>query len=121
MSFFSNLFKRKPGGTVVGNLLRTVGNAIAPGVLGTGAMMIKPDETPAQSDARLAQGLGAGVVAAVNQANNPAPVYSGASTLQEFAQQAQTGAVDQLWQKYKSGILIGFAAIAALIYFKRRK
>jgi len=44
MSFLGGLFDRKPGGTFVGNLLRTAGNAVAPGVLGTGAGMISQQQ-----------------------------------------------------------------------------
>lgn len=40
MSFISKLFKRKPGGTVIGNLIRGVANTASGGVLGNGQMMI---------------------------------------------------------------------------------
>lgn len=42
MSFFSNLFKRKPGGTFVGNLIRGAVKSVpvVGGLLGNGAMMI---------------------------------------------------------------------------------
>lgn len=44
MSFFKNLFKRKPGGTFFGNLLRGVANKATGGLLGNGAMMISQED-----------------------------------------------------------------------------
>lgn len=40
MSFLKNLFKKKPGGTVFGNLLRAASNKATGGILGNGANMI---------------------------------------------------------------------------------
>jgi hypothetical protein len=44
MGFLSNLFKRKPGGTVIGNLFRGVASAASGGILGNGAMMISQQD-----------------------------------------------------------------------------
>lgn len=41
MGFFKNLFKRKEGGTVVGNLLRGGASAATGGILGSGAGLRK--------------------------------------------------------------------------------
>lgn len=45
MSFFKDLFKRKPGGTFLGNLLRSAAHTASGGMLGNGAMMLKSDES----------------------------------------------------------------------------
>lgn len=112
MSFLSNLFKRKPGGTVVGNLLRTVASTVTGGILGNGAMMLKQEETPQEADARLLQGVGAGVVAAQQTALQPA------ITSPDFtpAQNVAVGAGTQLWSQYKGYIIGGFVGLIAIIY-----
>lgn len=69
MAFLKNLFKRKPGGTFVGNLIRGAANKFSGGLLGNGAMMIKPDETPQQADTRLIKSVGSGVAAFDNMAS----------------------------------------------------
>jgi hypothetical protein len=48
MSWLNELFQRKPGGTAVGNLLRTVTGIFTNGTFGTGANMI----TQKQADMR---------------------------------------------------------------------
>jgi hypothetical protein len=92
MSKFQDLFKRKPGGTTVGNLLRAgskIGlNAIAPGagaLVGNGAMMITDSDAQGRdngsiTDAQVAKtmgkqmneayGAGIGAAAMVTQENN---------------------------------------------------
>jgi len=66
----STVFKRKEGGTVVGNLLRTAANSASKGILGNGVMMLKPGQTKEESAAYMQQQLtdglynaGAGYVA----------------------------------------------------------
>lgn len=44
MSFISNLFKKKPGGTAIGNLFRKAANTATGGILGNGANMITQQE-----------------------------------------------------------------------------
>ena len=41
MGFFKNIFKKKKGGTLVGNLLRGVSSAATGGILGSGAGLAK--------------------------------------------------------------------------------
>ncbi len=41
MGFLKNIFKRKPGGTLVGNLLRGGSSAMTGGILGSGAGLAK--------------------------------------------------------------------------------
>lgn len=44
MAFLSTVFKKKPGGTMVGNLLRTTANRASGGVLGNGASIISQED-----------------------------------------------------------------------------
>jgi hypothetical protein len=44
MAFLGGLFKRKPGGTMLGNLIRGAANKASGGVLGNGSMMITQDQ-----------------------------------------------------------------------------
>lgn len=47
MGFFKNLFKRKEGGTFVGNLFRSVAKPLTGGVLGSGAGLAKWEQEQA--------------------------------------------------------------------------
>jgi len=63
------LFKRKPGGTAVGNILRGVSHDLTGGLLGNGAMMIKQGETdPSAANARTNEVIG-GAMGGVQTAN----------------------------------------------------
>lgn len=44
LTFLGGLFKRKPGGTFFGNLLRKTAGAATGGILGNGAMMISQED-----------------------------------------------------------------------------
>lgn len=46
MGFLKKLFKKKKGGTKLGNLIRGVANKVSGGKLGTGKNMLKVDEVP---------------------------------------------------------------------------
>lgn len=50
MGFLSGLFKRKKGGTFVGNLIRGVANKATGGVLGNGADLAKWEAEQAQKE-----------------------------------------------------------------------
>lgn len=62
MSFLKNIFKKKPGGTLVGNLLRVGVNKASGGIMGTGANML-----PADSQASV-NSAAADATAAIGQA-----------------------------------------------------
>lgn len=47
MSFFSKIFRKKPGGTFFGNLIRQVANEASGGLLGTGKNRVPIGETVA--------------------------------------------------------------------------
>lgn len=49
MSFFKNIFKKKKGGTLVGNLLRSTASAYTGGILGQGANMLPLDDIQVSS------------------------------------------------------------------------
>lgn len=51
MSFFSKIFKKKPGGTLFGNLLRIGAKSVSGGLLGNGANMIPLEEGASIKDA----------------------------------------------------------------------
>lgn len=44
MGWLSDIFKRKPGGTAVGNILRSLSSSLTDGKLGSGANMISQQE-----------------------------------------------------------------------------
>lgn len=46
------LFKKKAGGTLVGNILRGISSRVAPGILGTGKDLIplEPNQQPTQAN-----------------------------------------------------------------------
>ncbi len=50
MGFLKNLFKKKPGGTFFGNLLRGVSSAATGGILGSGANRIEVGQTATNKD-----------------------------------------------------------------------
>lgn len=107
--FLKKLFKRKPGGTMIGNLLRKVSNQMTGGVLGNGMMKLQEGETVEQSNDRIADRL------------------SNVATAGIMADKA-TGFVDDLHSKLKQSgskiYLIGggiLAAIIALFMFMRGK
>jgi hypothetical protein len=60
---FSRIFKRKPGGTMVGNLIRGVAKGYTGGLLGTGAMRLQEGELPQENNAKVMSQLGAGAIA----------------------------------------------------------
>lgn len=61
MSFFKDLFKRKPGGTFVGNLIRGVANKASYGLLGNGLFKLKEGESPDESNENAKDAIAQGV------------------------------------------------------------
>lgn len=55
MSVLSKIFKRKPGGTFVGNLIRNQVKTLSGGLLGNGAMLLKEDNKTVEPGALLPQ------------------------------------------------------------------
>lgn len=82
IGMFTKLFKRKPGGTVVGNLIRQAANKISKGKLGNGAMMLRDGESTDEANNRLA--YQAGVASeAFNQSQSDANQLSDRGVLDE--------------------------------------
>src|SRR4051794_30840046 len=86
MSFLGGIFDRKPGGTFVGNLLRTASSAATGGVLGQGTQMISQQQYDSihlsdadfvakygvtKSGAPPVPTIGASVTGAINNAIHP--------------------------------------------------
>lgn len=71
-SAFKDLFKRKEGGTVVGNLLRGALNNVSGGLLGNGVFMLKDGQTEEQNQKQIEQAVINGIIAAnaTNTQNN---------------------------------------------------
>ena len=108
-----DLFKRKPGGTVVGNLLRGAASATTGGLLGRGAMMLKEGETTEKSNAKLASKAGAAAMAFNN---------AGASTSGGTEKNVKLGATIQ-WFKDKWYYVAGAIVVVTglFIFIKRSK
>jgi len=72
MSAFSDLFKRKVGGTVVGNMLRGVVSNFSGGLLGNGLFMLKDGQTVDQNNQSAQHSITNGIIASniTNQSNN---------------------------------------------------
>jgi hypothetical protein len=105
--FLKKIFKRKVGGTMVGNLLRKVSNQMSGGVLGNGMMKLQAGETVAESNDRIADRL-SNVVAAGVVADKT------------------TGFIDEVQSKIKQGgskmfLWIGGIALALIAFLFVRK
>lgn len=62
MGFFKSIFKKKKGGTLVGNLIRSVASGYTGGVLGSGANMIPLDDEPQKQNVQTSQELAQKIV-----------------------------------------------------------
>jgi hypothetical protein len=71
MSFIDNIFKKKPGGTFVGNLIRTSASTLTGGLIGAGLNRIEVGQT--KTNATLASEA-AGTAAATGQLPNEAAI-----------------------------------------------
>lgn len=128
MGLFKSIFRRKPGGTMLGNIFRGVAKAIpiAGPLLGNGGMMITAEQAaeraakeaagqtanlPILNDAAKAQ-IGAGVAGAYESIvalGQPQGVYNPANPLAPY----QAGAKDSIVKKY--GIVAGIVAGALVL------
>lgn len=149
MGLFSKLFSRRPGGTAVGNILRTVANKATGGVLGTGAMMItqeeydrkhltdfeyytkygknKPETNPTVLP-YLTQAAGAVLAGAATSLHSFNQAGANAQTAQQYAetgatttQQLVSGAAISQSSKLMQVIIIIAAFAAAFLIFKKIK
>jgi hypothetical protein len=98
-----SLFKKKPGGTFLGNLLRTTVNKASGGVMGTGANMLPLSP-----------------VAVASNANNLATAQAQVNaTTGALVSQAAPFAVSALWAKYKMYVWILLALVVGFIIYKK--
>ena len=95
------IFKRKPGGTFFGNLIRKTASQLSGGVLGNGAMMLEAPAGTMQATAQRVQEVAAGVVVTD-------PTVKGI-------------AVRAIWAKYKVWIFAGLGLITAFIIYKKTR
>ena len=110
MGFLGNLFKKKPGGTLVGNILRGVASNATGGILGSGAGRIELGQTQTNKELALAQGQ---VVPTVGQ-----QALQIAGTAIASTPEGQAAIQKTIWQKYKPYILGGGAIAALLVIWK---
>lgn len=114
---FKNIFKRKPGGTTAGNLLRGVANKLSKGKLGNGGMMLKPDETIKEANNRLSYQIGeASETFNDSQFNTPKNLED-KTLLQSFEMGTMKNMLKTKWHI----ILIPVVLIGAIIYFITKK
>lgn len=128
MGFLQDLFAKKPGGTVVGNIIRNVASSVTGGVLGTGAGIINQQQydlthmSDADYEAKYAvHKNGTPIVGATpNPAIRlPEQVYADLSKPQETKAKIKSGlaALKKFWYVPTA---IG-AAILGVWYFTRKK
>lgn len=113
MGFLKDLFKRKPGGTPLGNTIRGVLNKVSGGILGNGLLMKQGENEPLISD-NLQQATGAALAAA----NQYAPNMQGGQP-----SPTEKGYVTQMFKQYGMYIIggLGLVAVLFLTVFKRKK
>jgi len=112
---FKQLFKRKPGGTVLGNLIRKGVNMSTGGLLGNGLFKLEEGETVENSNQRASDVLG-GQAEALNAANAK---YGGQVTPESIEKAARRARLKKL-----AGPIIAVIAVVVLILvfiFKRGK
>lgn len=112
------LFSKKPGGTVIGNLIRKVANNATNGLLGTGANMWQAGETKEQYEARVkgttAQAIGAGTIAAIQTVQNPLPNQG------SFSNNVVAGASMQ-WVKNIAMVLLPLGLVIGVVAWAWKK
>lgn len=113
MGFLKNIFKKKPGGTLLGNLVRGVSSAATGGILGSGANRIEVGQT--QTNAQLAQ---AAAEAQNTTYTNPtiAGLQAAAVTGVANTPQIQAAAATGIMEKMKQNWVALVAVVAALFF-----
>ena len=124
MAFLSNVFKKKPGGTMLGNLIRTTANKATGGVLGNGASIISQEDfdkntlTDLEFYNRYAKTKNGVVLdayknSAANQPQVPLP--------SDPLKTTKMGVIKVWLQKYWYVPILAFTALSTLVYFAIRK
>lgn len=113
---FKDIFKRKEGGTLLGNMVRGVVNNASGGLLGNGALMLKPGQTVAANNTAAAKAVGASAVTF----NAVAGTSSGAAPASgSFGASVKSGAVLQ-WIK-EHWYIVALPVVGVLAWFIVRK
>lgn len=103
------IFKKKPGGTFLGNVIRGAANKFSGGILGNGAMLSKDANNGLPSTPLFnMDAVKGGVFDALGSAVDKSP-------------EVKTAIVHGVWAKYKFYILGAVATIAGLTIFLTRK
>lgn len=105
MAFLKGLFKKKPGGTFFGNLIRGVANKATGGILGTGAHMIPLGSTTETGGPSINTAAASSIIKDVvgDDPNVKKAIKEG------------------IWAKYKIHILAAGAALTGLIVWLVRR
>lgn len=114
---FARIFKRKPGGTMVGNLIRSVAKGYTGGLLGNGAMKLQEGETIEDANARLLSQGGSAAIAFNEAWGNP---Y--ADGKKSWSENMESGAMYQ-FLKNKLGYVVGgvVGLVLLIVYAFKRK
>ena len=130
MSFLKKIFKKKKGGTMLGNLIRGVAKKVSGGKLGTGKHMLKDDKST-EPDPKLIK-VGSQVGDLANQLLTPVitealtgnPVKSIDKGLLTDTMEAVTDtAVDSFWDSLKKKwylLALPFGLILFAIWYARQ-
>lgn len=124
MGFLSNVFKKKPGGTMLGNLVRGAANKATGGVLGNGAGIISQEDfdKTTLSDVefynRYAKTKNGVVMQEYkNSSANQPPITEPPSPIKA----SKMGVVKVWLQKYWYVPLLAVSALGTLLYFAFKK
>lgn len=117
VGLFSNIFKKKPGGTLFGNLLRGAASHFTGGMLGSGANRIELGQTQTNAQIAAAQAEQMGV------APPPNPALAAAAGVVMSNPQVQQAAKEAAFAKAKPFLIGGgiIAAIIALVFVLKPK
>lgn len=129
MGAFKNLFKRKEGGTPLGNTIRGILKSTTNGLLGNGLLMKKAGETKAQENDRIIQSVSAGVGATSQQNAAMGGAYVGNPTPAEISAEkgAKKGAIGTWitnnWKKVAAiggGVVAFFVIVFSVLKSKKK-
>lgn len=113
MAFLGSLFKKKPGGTLVGNLLRGAASNFTGGILGSGANRIEYGQT--QTNAELAQSGAATVTS-----NVAGSLIAGAMDTKEGKELTKDTIIAWLKANWIKVLLPGLGLVALVVYLVKR-
>lgn len=100
---FKDIFKRKEGGTILGNTFRGIVKNASGGLLGNGALMLKPGQTAADNNKKAAQAAGAAAVAFNTTAGGSAGTSPAPGTI---GSEVKKGAIIQYIKQYWYFLLV---------------